>query len=164
MRTPRLSVVDWTDAPADLNRLVRFAERRKLVSARVPSHLKCSLPPKHLCHLVHDSAVQDKVAPSTTSVPNHNFKQAYSAPDTVQSGNCIVPPVVRPKTGRITVFVSLNAAECSSVCVLRTAVASLIKIPHTSLLLTINTVPINTDALSIYECSGQPTCERHNKN
>jgi len=35
MRTPRLPVVDWTDAPADLNRLVRFAERRNLVSARV---------------------------------------------------------------------------------------------------------------------------------
>ena len=35
MRTPRLPVVDWTDAPpADLNGLVRFAERRNLVSAR----------------------------------------------------------------------------------------------------------------------------------
>ena len=44
MRTPRLSVVDWTEAPADLNGLVRFAERRNLVSARVPSHFKRSLP------------------------------------------------------------------------------------------------------------------------
>jgi len=35
MRTPRLPIVDWTDAPADLNGLVRFAERRNLVSARV---------------------------------------------------------------------------------------------------------------------------------
>ena len=35
-RTPRLPVVDWTDAPSDLNGLVRFAERRNLVSARVP--------------------------------------------------------------------------------------------------------------------------------
>ena len=43
MRTPRLPVVDWTDAPADLNGLVRFAERRNLVSARVPSHVKRSL-------------------------------------------------------------------------------------------------------------------------
>ena len=40
MRTPRLPVVDWTDASADLNGLVRFAERRNLVSARVPSHFK----------------------------------------------------------------------------------------------------------------------------
>jgi len=38
MRTPRLPAVDWTDAPADLNGLVRFVERRNLVSARVPSH------------------------------------------------------------------------------------------------------------------------------
>jgi hypothetical protein len=43
MRTPRLPVVDWTDAPADLNGLVRFAERRNLVSARVQSHFKRSL-------------------------------------------------------------------------------------------------------------------------
>jgi len=44
MRTPRLPVVDWTDAPAYLNGLVRFAERRNLVYARVPSHFKRSLP------------------------------------------------------------------------------------------------------------------------
>jgi len=43
MRTSRLPVVDWTDAPADLNGLVLFAERRKLVSARKPSHFKRSL-------------------------------------------------------------------------------------------------------------------------
>jgi hypothetical protein len=43
MRTPRLPVVDRTDTPADLNRLVRFDERRNLVSARVPSHFKRSL-------------------------------------------------------------------------------------------------------------------------
>ena len=42
MRTPRLSVVDWTDDPADLNGLVHFAERQNLVSARVPSHFKRS--------------------------------------------------------------------------------------------------------------------------
>ena len=40
MRTPRLPAVDWTDAPADLNGLVRFGERRNLVSAHVPSHFK----------------------------------------------------------------------------------------------------------------------------
>ena len=47
MRTPRLPVVDWTDAPADLNGLVRFAERRNLVSARVPSHFNWPLPYWH---------------------------------------------------------------------------------------------------------------------
>jgi len=43
MRTPRLQVVDWTDATADLNGLVRFGERPNRVSARVPSHFKRSL-------------------------------------------------------------------------------------------------------------------------
>ena len=37
MSTPRLPAVDWTDTPTDLNGLVRFGERRNLVSARVPS-------------------------------------------------------------------------------------------------------------------------------
>ena len=40
MCTPRLPVVDRTDDPSDLNELVRFAERRNLVSARVPLHFK----------------------------------------------------------------------------------------------------------------------------
>jgi hypothetical protein len=40
MRKPRLPAIDWTDAPADLNGLVRFGERRNLVSARVPSRFK----------------------------------------------------------------------------------------------------------------------------
>jgi hypothetical protein len=44
MCTARLPAIEWTDAPADLNGLVRFAERRNLVSARVPSHFKRSLP------------------------------------------------------------------------------------------------------------------------
>ena len=43
MRTPRLSVVDWTDAPDNLNGLVRFAERRNLVSTRAPSHFNWPL-------------------------------------------------------------------------------------------------------------------------
>ena len=41
MRTPWLPVVDWTDAPADLNELVRFAERR----TRMPSHFNRPLLP-----------------------------------------------------------------------------------------------------------------------
>ena len=44
MRTPRLPAVYWTDAPADLNGLVLFGERRNLISARVPSRFKRSLP------------------------------------------------------------------------------------------------------------------------
>jgi hypothetical protein len=45
MRAPRLPLVDRTDAPADLNGLVLFAERRNLFYARVPSHFKRSLLP-----------------------------------------------------------------------------------------------------------------------
>ena len=44
MRTPRLTAVDWTDSPADLNGLVRLGERRNLVSARVPSGSARALP------------------------------------------------------------------------------------------------------------------------
>jgi hypothetical protein len=43
MRTPRMPIVNWIDAPADLNGLVRFAERRNLVSAHAPSHFKRGL-------------------------------------------------------------------------------------------------------------------------
>ena len=47
MRTPRLPAVDWTDTHTDLNGLVRFEERRNLVSALVPSrsaiHIKSIL-------------------------------------------------------------------------------------------------------------------------
>ena len=49
MRTPRLPAVDWTDAPANLNGLVPFAERRNLVSVRVPSHFKRSLRQFKIC-------------------------------------------------------------------------------------------------------------------
>jgi len=44
MRTPWLPAVNWTDAPTDLNGLVRFGERRNLVSARVPSRFKRTIP------------------------------------------------------------------------------------------------------------------------
>ena len=43
IRTPRLPAVDCTDTPADLNGLVRFAERPNLVSARVPSRFERAL-------------------------------------------------------------------------------------------------------------------------
>jgi len=44
MRKPRLPVVDWTDTPANLKGLVRFSERQNLVSARLPSRFKCTIP------------------------------------------------------------------------------------------------------------------------
>jgi hypothetical protein len=51
MRTTRLPVVDCTDAPADLNGLVRSAVRRNLVSVYVTSHFKLSL--LYICTPLH---------------------------------------------------------------------------------------------------------------
>jgi len=42
MRTPRLPVVDWSDAPADLNGLVRFAEN-EIWFLRVCRHISTDL-------------------------------------------------------------------------------------------------------------------------
>ena len=53
MRTPRLPVVDWTDDPADLNGLVRFAQRRNLVSARMPTHFNWPLLPSITLKVTH---------------------------------------------------------------------------------------------------------------
>ena len=44
MCTSRLPAVTWTDAPTDLNGLVRFRERWNLVSARVPSRSARATP------------------------------------------------------------------------------------------------------------------------
>ena len=43
-RTPREPVLDWTDTPADINGLVRFAGRPNLVCALVPSRSVFTLP------------------------------------------------------------------------------------------------------------------------
>ena len=45
MRTLRLPAVDRTDAPTVINGLVRFGERRNLVSARVPSRSARAIQP-----------------------------------------------------------------------------------------------------------------------
>jgi hypothetical protein len=39
MRTPRLPVVDYTNAPADLNGLARFVGRRKMVCHHISTGL-----------------------------------------------------------------------------------------------------------------------------
>jgi hypothetical protein len=49
MRTPRLSVVDWTDATADLYGFVRFAGRGNLVSSYVPPRFNWPLQTDTLC-------------------------------------------------------------------------------------------------------------------
>ena len=57
IRTSQLPAFDWTESPADLNGLVLFAERRNLVSARVPSHFKRNLPTKSLVRHWYSSAL-----------------------------------------------------------------------------------------------------------
>ena len=47
MCTPRLPVVDWTEAPADLNGLVPFAERRKIWFLSVCHHILTGLCKLH---------------------------------------------------------------------------------------------------------------------
>ena len=61
MRTPRLPAVDGTDTPSNLSALVRFGERRNLVSARVPSRLKRSLPEAILIQFVSPDNEHDDV-------------------------------------------------------------------------------------------------------
>ena len=58
MCTPLLPVVDWTDASTDFSGLIRFVERRNLVSTRVPSHFKRSLTLNHrTCAALHCNAL-----------------------------------------------------------------------------------------------------------
>ena len=55
--TSAVSVVDCRDDPADLDGLVRFAERRNLVSAHVPSHYNWSLPAASLARLAAGGSI-----------------------------------------------------------------------------------------------------------
>jgi len=69
MRTSRLLVVDWTDAHADLNGHVLFAERRNLVPARVPLHFKrCVLFSVLTSPLTNDPPFPQYRAPSPLQI------------------------------------------------------------------------------------------------
>ena len=48
MCTPQLPAVDRIDAPVGAKGLIHFAERRSLVSARVPAHFKWPVQPFNL--------------------------------------------------------------------------------------------------------------------
>jgi len=77
IRTPRLPVVDWTDTPADLNGLVRFAERPNLVSARVPSRF--------------ERAIQTGVCESVCNATPAPLLTQLLAGDVVDSCDCFAP-------------------------------------------------------------------------
>ena len=81
MRTTRLPAVDWTDASTDLNGLVRFGERRNLVSAHVPSRSARAIPSvacpavqyfSTLSHKRHDFRVKSYCACNVT-IYAHSF-------------------------------------------------------------------------------------------
>ena len=97
--TPQLPAVDWTDAPADLNGLVRFGERRNPVSARVPSHFKRSL------QMIPRSASLQPTHPTNWAivVPHHNglclhWPYQLKATHTFKISNIIAFP--RPQWSR----------------------------------------------------------------
>ena len=87
MRTPRLPAVDLTDAPTDLNGLVRFGERRNLVCARVPSRsaraittVYCKHHMKHVNTLCgENSDCGYKVSVTTGDIFLHTNYQALSS-------------------------------------------------------------------------------------
>jgi len=101
MRTPQLPVVDWTDAPVELNGLVCFAERRNLVSARVISHLKrsllCSDDPHPPPHYVLGAVCGDVV----TARSKGRFTHSMPCPCRAAKGLECVFPIWFTQCGRV---------------------------------------------------------------
>jgi hypothetical protein len=79
MRTPRLPVVDLTEAPADLNGLVLFAERRNLVSVRVPSHSNAVYLTETTVYRNYDSRFLTSLATVASSLTPYslNFSKRF---------------------------------------------------------------------------------------
>ena len=85
MRAPRLPVVEWTDAPSDLNGLVILAERGNLVSARVSSHFNRSLPIlcRKLLPASHQYETLEQIHPTACShIPNSTGLSHMNIPHT----------------------------------------------------------------------------------
>ena len=79
MHTPRLQVVDWTDPlppPANLNWLVRSAERLNLVSARVPSRFKRFLPLRNHKSSYRPIGFLRRFRPVTVRITKHYLKRS----------------------------------------------------------------------------------------
>jgi hypothetical protein len=93
MHTPRLPVVDWTDAPANLNGPIHFTERWNLVSACMPSHFKCSLPHSKYLETLYKHATLTKeqimIYKST-----HSFFYNYTVPSHRNITSCRPSPVL----------------------------------------------------------------------
>jgi len=111
MRTPRLPVVDWTDAPADLNGLVRFAERRILVSARVPSHFKRSLQWRGLIR--HSQADNSTAGFRNVGLGKTSMTESVEIPVAFTAIHTLQTHLDPPRSGHIVWTVW---AECLYIC------------------------------------------------
>jgi len=77
-----------TDAPADLNGLVRFAERRNLVSMRVPSHFKRSLhrrPHGHCLRIANVISFTDSIFREVKMFSCTEIKEVHCGPIRMQN-------------------------------------------------------------------------------
>ena len=104
MRTSRLPVVDLTDAPADLNGLVRFAERRNLVSARVSSHFKRSL--LRLCLSLRRPTGESNEPTFSSVLTCHVIARVKDGNEAWDRVGCHQPPPAR--TGDVPCGVAVN--------------------------------------------------------
>jgi len=64
MHTPRLPAAEWTDTPANINGLVRFAGKPNLVSARVPSRSVSALQLRNLLLVPVSATERTNIGPS----------------------------------------------------------------------------------------------------
>ena len=76
-----LPAVDWTDVPADLNGLVRCAEKQNLVSARVTSHFKRSLLSCPRTSVFQGNLTKDEM--TTPNMPRHSQPPSANQPQTL---------------------------------------------------------------------------------
>jgi len=115
MRTPRLPVVDWTDAPADLNGLVRFAERRNLVSVYVPSHFKRSLLSMHLVGDTggwRGAGGGRKCFGEDSPFPDHDSKTAILKVNPPLDPNCLACVEWKKDSSRTLRSLRMRTAHC----------------------------------------------------
>jgi len=114
MRTPRLPVVDWTDAPANLNGLVLFAERPNLVPAHVSSRFKRAVMLDTPCfevvwrvlanHSIHQFPLHFSSCASPCAI-TFQLKSTYC--DHCITDRILTQPVLLHKTANFTVLATV---------------------------------------------------------
>jgi len=106
---------------ADLNGLVRFAERRNLVSARVSSHFKCDvMPPNNVDNHLHPSSDRSVKVSSEILVPVYQTTQGHITQDQMEENRCCGNSV-HPSCSSFTLYfkislkfaISLETFQCT---------------------------------------------------